>query len=151
MEPISIASAVALLAGKKLVEKVGSEAGGAGWGLANKMIGRVRGLFSASENAVGLAQLEAVEEAEAPGEAEIDRLAALVTEELSEAGKVAKQLAALVEQARRDPVLARFLVSAGAVEERASLILHQTVTGDDNIVAGTVGGDFTATRDSKER
>ncbi len=66
MDPLTIGTAIAILAGTKLVEKVGSEAGEAGWGLANKMIGKVRGLFSASDNDKALEKLDAVEAANEP-------------------------------------------------------------------------------------
>lgn len=139
MDPISIAATVALLAGKKVVEKIGDKAGDAGWGLGNKILDKVRGWFSVTDK-VATKQLEAVEEATDPTEEQVSELAALITERLKAAPTIADELAPMVEAAHNDAELAPLLTTSDSVVA-ASTVINQSASGTGHIQVGQAGGD----------
>ncbi len=144
MDPVTIGTAVAVLAGKKLVEKVGEQAGESGWGLANAILGKVRGWFSMTDKKAA-AQLEALETATEPDGAAVKALAVLVDKRLEAAPDLGAELAELVARAGRDPVLGPVLSQAGLVVGGASTVITQTTTGDGNVVIGQAGGSVNVT------
>jgi len=142
VDPVSVGVAVAILAGKKLVEKAGSEAGESGWGLAKRVVGRVRGWFvDTDEDAEAmLATVEDASEGTVSDE-DLGALAALIDERLKAAPKIEKELASLVSLAQQDEVLAPLLsASAGGVSDARDVFILTTV-GDHNIVVGKAGRD----------
>jgi hypothetical protein len=140
VDPVSVGAAVAVLAGTKVVEKVGTEVGGAGWGLANQILGRVRDWFSSTDDEAAAA-LARVEEAASPPEGEIDALAALIAERLGAAPKVAGELAPLIEAALADGTLGPVLADQASEVAERSVSITQTAHGDGNVQIGTAGRD----------
>jgi len=141
MDPVSIGTAVAVVAaktvGKKLAEaaaeKVGEEAGEAGWGLGRRMVAKVHSWFSTDEDAV--AALEAVVDNDNPAEAEVVALAELIDERLEAAPLVKSELQPMVDQAHRDEVLSEILKTAPQAQIAGGDI-HNQRAGNNSIVAG---------------
>jgi len=151
MDPITIGTAIAVLAGTKAVEvfgsaakgvaeEVGAAAGAAGWSLAEAMLLKVKEWFSLTDREAR-DQLEAVEETDDATEEEIGALAALIDERLPTAPLVEADLSAMLEAAKVDPVLAPILASGNVTQSGRDTYIQDN-RGDHNTNIGSVGGDF---------
>lgn len=146
MDPVSVGVAVAVLAGKKLVEKVGGEAGEAGWGLASRLVGRAREWLG--DNDDGAAEELAALESDPTPERELvvaERVDAMV----NPASRVGRELAEMVEAAVADEVLGPVLAEGSArFELRIDVRSGDVVLGEGAVVEGSVvtnpnvGGDL---------
>ena len=140
MDPVTIGTTVALLAAKsagtQLAEKFGEGAGESGWGLASRLIGRVRAWFSSTDESAE-AQLLALVEATEPSEEELASMAHLIATRLDAAPKVRDELSKLVEMTQSDPELGQLLreSSIALSSGRDSNVITQTA-GNNSIVAG---------------
>ena len=143
-DPVTIGAAVAVLAGKQLIEKVGEEAGESGWGLANTILGKVRGWFSFTDSKAA-DRLGELEKAKDPSPGDMRAVAELIDKRLEAAPDLATELAELVDQARKDPVLRPVLSQEGLVAAAGATVITQTATGDGNIQVGQAGRSVTVT------
>ena len=142
MDPVSIATSVAVLAGLKTLQStVDGQIGQIGWGLGNTILDKARSVFRRNEDEEALAQLEAVEAAELPTESETSALATTLAEHLTPAKKTRAELAELLEQAQADDVLGPLLRGDGAQRLAAAIQVNQTVIGNKNKTFGVVQGD----------
>ncbi len=146
VDPVSIGTVVAVLAGRKVVDAVGSKVGEAGWGLGNKLLDRVRSWLRDTDEDVerALGELEAAED---PSDGWVAELAQMVDARLVAAPKVAQDLTALVELVRQDPDLALLIPSEGSTAV-AGDVINQQASGDRSIQVGKVEGDFNSNLDS---
>lgn len=151
MDPITIGTAIAVLAGSKAIEafsaaasrsaeSAGTAVGIAGWDLAESMLSKVREWFSATDSAA-LDQLEDLEaDREANPEA-IEDLASLIDDRLPSAPIVEEELAVMLETARTDPILGPML-SADTIVQANRDAYVQDNRGDHNTNIGSVVGDL---------
>jgi len=144
---VSIGVAVALLAGKKTLErageKIGEEAGEAGWNLGNKILDKVRSLFSLTDKAAK-AQLEEIEHTVDPTDEQVNELGAKVSKYLVVAPDLVSELGPLIEAAQKDLLLGPLLAGIDSEAKKASGIIIQSISGDSSggsIQIGTAGGD----------
>jgi len=151
MDPITIGTAIAALAGAKAVEaftsaagtsaaELGSAVGKAGWDLADAMLTRVKDWFSMTDSSA-LEQLEELEATDDASPEAIADLGTLIDDRLPSAPVIEQELAGLLETARTDPVLSPILSAGTAVQSgRDSYV--QDNRGDHNTNIGSVGGDL---------
>lgn len=149
MDPVTIGTAVAVLAGKKLAETVGEQAGESGWGLANAILVKTRNWLSLTDKSAE-ARLISLEAANDPEGAVVEALAELVSERLEKAPDLAAELSDLVALARRDPELSLVLSRAGLAASPGSMAITQTSNGDRNIQVGYAGGAVHITGSTNE-
>jgi hypothetical protein len=142
MDPLSIGTAVAILAarslGKKAAEKasekLGEEAGEAGWALGQRILDTARDWFGNTDKTAEkqLAELEAATD---PVPAQVDAVANLVDERLPAAPSVRERLAPMIQSARRDPELGPLLQQAAATQQAGRDTIYQRA-GDNSFLAG---------------
>ncbi len=140
VDPVSIGTVVAVLAGKKVVEAVGSKVGEAGWGLGNRVLDRVRDWFRNTDKDAekALGELEAVAD---PTGQQVAELAQLVDARLEAAPSVAEDLAVLVGLVRQDPELGPLIPSGGSTALGGDVVnVHSS--GDRATNVGKVEGDM---------
>ncbi len=151
MDPITIGTAIAVLAGTKAVEAFGSAAknaaeeagaaaGNAGWNLAEAMLSKVKEWFSLTDREAR-DQLDAIEQSDNATQEAIDELAKLIDDRLPAAPQVEADLSAMLETARVDPQLAPILAT-GNVTQTGRDSYVQDNRGDHNTNVGSVAGDF---------
>jgi len=151
MDPITIGTAIAVLAGAKAVEAfssaagksaeaLGSAVGTAGWNLAESMLAKVRDWFSVTDSGA-LEQLQDLEATDDASPDAIAELATLIDDRLPSAPVVEDELSAMLDMARTDSVLNPIL-SAGTVVQSGRDSYVQDNRGDHNTNVGSVGGDL---------
>jgi hypothetical protein len=142
MDPVSLATSIAILAAMKTVQStVDGQIGEAGWALGQKILDKARGVFGRNEDNEAVALLEAVEVAELPSEEQNTALVATLVEHLTPAKKAQAELGELIAQAESDEVLGPLLRSEGAERMAAGIQVNQTVIGTENKTFGVVQGD----------
>lgn len=146
MDPLTIGGAVAVLAGKAALSKLGDEAGEAGWGLAGRIVRRVKSWFAQTDPEAERA-LDELVAAPDPTDESVRAMAELIDTRLPAAPGVERDLSPLVEAASGDPTLAPILgQGAAAIQAGRNLTIQ---TAGDN--AQQAGRDINITHERREQ
>jgi len=140
---MSIGLTVAALAGTKAVEKIGAGVGETGWGLAERLVGRVRGWLAENDDVTS----NALAELEAAPTSEGQRVVAVGIDSLIRVeSTIGRELSKLVDLICSDPLLAPVVETMRPTADRRSgnVSLGGGARVDGPIVTNpSVGGDFT--------